>query len=223
MCGRFDRHRPVADFAVVVDGLVAGGSESLAPSYNIAPSQPAVVVCASDIGPRAQVLQWGLAPAWAKKSNIPRPVNARAETLSQKPMFREAFRSGRCLVLCDGYYEWQVLSDGTKQPFHLSLVDGGPFVLAGLWAYNTLLSEKPLASFCVITTAANETCRAIHPRMPVILDGDHHRQWLETSPLTLDTAGAMLRACEKPMRLTPVSRFVNNPANNGPQCATPVA
>ena len=218
MCGRFDRHRPVADFAGLVDGLMLDGSEPLAPSYNIAPSQSAVTVCASDAGPRVRGLQWGLAPEWAKSQKIPRPINARAETLAQKPMFREAFRSGRCLVLCDGYYEWQTRSDGTKQPFHIALADAGPFFLAGLWARNTMLSEEPLTSFCIITTIASESCRAIHPRMPAILDHDHHHRWLGTSPLTPDTAGAMLGPSKKPMRLTAVSRFVNNPANNDSQC-----
>ena len=105
MCGRFDRHRPVADFIEAVDGLILDGSEPAPPSYNIAPSQRALVVCGSESGPVVRALHWGLVPAWVKTPKMVRPINARAETVAQKPMFRDAFKVSRCLVLCDGYYE----------------------------------------------------------------------------------------------------------------------
>ncbi|HCX86756.1 MAG TPA: hypothetical protein DG761_01885 [Gammaproteobacteria bacterium] len=224
MCGRFDRHRTVAGFLEVIDApdLPGQDTDPVAPSYNIAPSQQAAAVCVTDTGPRLAPLTWGFVPAWAKNPRMPRPINARAETLAQKPMFRDGFRTRRCLVLCDGYYEWQRRADGSKQPFHITLEDGAPFVMAGLWARNTTLTAEVIESFCVITTEASEFCREIHPRMPLILERTHHQEWLKASSLDLDTATAMLETCPQPLHLSPVSRFVNSPANDGPECISPI-
>ena len=223
MCGRFDRHRPVSDFLEVIDApdLIVQ-DDSVAPSYNVAPSQQAAVVCATDTGPSLRPLTWGFVPAWAKDLKMPKPINARAETLGQKPMFREGFRASRCLVLCNGYYEWRRDADGSKQPFHITLEDGAPFVMAGLWAQNTTLTAEVIESFCVITTEASEFCRDVHPRMPVILQRTHHREWLKASSLDLDAATAMLTNYSQPLHLAPVSRFVNSPANDSPQCISPI-
>ena len=223
MCGRFDRHRPVSDFLEVIDApdLIVQ-DDSVAPSYNVAPSQQAAVVCATDTGPRLTPLTWGFVPAWAKDLKMPKPINARAETLGQKPMFRDGFRASRCLVLCDGYFEWQRQADGAKQPFYITPEDGTPFVMAGLWAQNTTLTAEAIESFCVITTEASEFCRDVHPRMPVILERTHHREWLKASSLDLDAATAMLTSYSQPLHLAPVSRFVNSPANDSPQCISPI-
>ena len=223
MCGRFDRHRPVSDFLEVIDApdLIVQ-DDSVAPSYNVAPSQQAAVVCATDTGPRLTPLTWGFVPAWAKDLKMPKPINARAETLGQKPMFRDGFRASRCLVLCDGYFEWQRQADGAKQPFYITPEDGTPFVMAGLWAQNTTLTAEVIESFCVITTEASEFCRDVHPRMPVILQRTHHREWLKASSLNLDAATAMLTNYSQPLHLAPVSRFVNSPANDSPQCISPI-
>ena len=225
MCGRFDRHRPVSDFLKVIDApdLIVQSNDSVAPSYNVAPSRAAAVVCATDTGPGLRSLTWGFVPAWAKNPKMPKPINARAETLGQKPMFRDGFRASRCLVLCDGYFEWQRHADGTKQPFYITLEDGAPFVMAGLWAHNTTLTAQPIESFCVITTEASEFCRDIHPRMPMILDRTHHQEWLKASSLDLDTATAILRPISQRLRSSPVSRFVNSPANDSPQCISPIS
>ena len=224
MCGRFDRHQPVAEFLEVIDApdLIIRDADPVAPSYNIAPSQQAAVVCATDTGPRLTPLTWGFVPAWAKDLKMPKPINARAETLGQKPMFRDGFRASRCLVLCNGYYEWRRDADGSKQPFHITLEDGAPFVMAGLWAQNTTLTAEVIESFCVITTEASEFCRDVHPRMPVILQRTHHREWLKASSLDLDAATAMLTNYSQPLHLAPVSRFVNSPANDSPQCISPI-
>jgi putative SOS response-associated peptidase YedK len=225
MCGRFDRHRPVSDFLEVIEApdLIVQSADSVAPSYNVAPSREAAVVCTTDTGSRLKALTWGFVPAWAKDPKLPKPINARAETLGQKPMFRDGFRASRCLVFCDGYFEWQRQSDGTKQPFYITLEDGAPFVMAGLWARNTTLTAQPIESFCVITTEASEFCSNIHPRMPMILDRAHHQEWLKASSLDLDTATAMLRPSLQRLRLSPVSRFVNSPANDSPQCISPIS
>jgi len=225
MCGRFDRHRPVTDFLEVIGipGLVFGEDHSVAPSYNVAPSREAMTVCAGDAGPAPKALVWGFTPAWAKDPKMPKPINARAETVAEKPMFRDGFRASRCLVLCDGYYEWQRQADGTKQPFYLAVEDGAPFLMAGLWARNTTLAAAPVESFCVITTEANESCRQVHPRMPLILNPEHHETWLNPSSLDLDAAIEMLQPTTNVMRLSAVSRFVNSPANDSPQCIAPIS
>ena len=225
MCGRFDRHRPVTDFLDVIGipDLVAGQDEPVASSYNVAPSREAIAVCAGDAGPALKALVWGFAPAWAKNPKMPKPINARAETVAEKPMFRDGFRSSRCLVLCDGYYEWQRQADGTKQPFYLTVEDGAPFLMAGLWARNTTLAATPVESFCVITTEANASCRHLHPRMPLILTPEHHETWLDASSLDLDIAAEMLRPPANAMRLFAVSRFVNSPNNDSPQCIAPIS
>ena len=225
MCGRFDRHRPVTDFLEVIGipELVAGQDEPVAPSYNVAPSRKAMVVCVVDAGPTLKDLVWGFAPAWAKNPKMPKPINARAETVAQKPMFRDGFRTSRCLVLCDGYYEWQRQADGTKQPFYLTVEGGAPFLMAGLWARNTTLGAAPVESFCVITTEANESCRDLHPRMPLILSPEHHETWLYVSSLDLDTATEMLRPPSNAMRMSAVSQFVNSPSNDSDQCIAPIS
>ena len=225
MCGRFDRHRPVTDFLEVIGipGLVFGEDHSVAPSYNVAPSREAMTVCAGDAGPAPKALVWGFTPAWAKNPKMPKPINARAETVAEKPMFRDGFRASRCLVLCDGYYEWQRQADGTKQPFYLTVEDGAPFLMAGLWARNTTLAAAPVESFCVITTEANASCRQVHPRMPLILNREHHEAWLNPSSLDLDTAIEMLQPTTNVMRLSAVSRFVNSPNNDSPQCIAPIS
>ena len=224
MCGRFDRHQPVAEFLALIDApdLIVRDADPVAPSYNVAPSQQATVVCATDTGPRLTPLTWGFVPAWVKNPKMPRPINARTETLVQKQMFRDAFRTSRCLVLCNGYYEWRRNADGSKQPFHITLDDGAPFVMAGLWAQNTTLTGEVIESFCVITTEASEFCRDVHPRMPVILERTHHREWLKASSLDLDAATAMLTNYSQPLHLAPVSRFVNSPANDSPQGISPI-
>jgi len=212
----------VADFIEAVDGLTLDEPESAPPSYNIAPSQRALIVRGSELGPVVRALHWGLVPAWAKTSKMVRPINARAETVAEKPMFRDAFKVSRCLVLCDGYYEWQLRPDGSKQPYRLALEGSAPFVMAGLWARNTRFTAEPLETFCIVTTQASSRCNDIHPRMPVILDREHHQQWLDRSLQSLSAIVAMLRPYEKDLSVTPVSRIVNSPANNGPQCIAPL-
>lgn len=212
----------MADFIEAVDGLTLDEPESAPPSYNIAPSQRALIVRGSELGPVVHALHWGLVPAWAKTSKMVRPINARAETVAEKPMFRDAFKVSRCLVLCDGYYEWQLRPDGSKQPYRLALEGSAPFVMAGLWARNTRFTAEPLETFCIVTTQASSRCNDIHPRMPVILDREHHQQWLDRSLQSLSAIVAMLRPYEKDLSVTPVSRIVNSPANNGPQCIAPL-
>jgi len=131
---------------------MAEGIDPLPLSYNIAPSQAALVVRHQTGAHRVDSLTWGLVPGWMKEPGKIRPINARAETIHQKPMFRDAFRYQRCLVLCDGYYEWKKLTNGRKQPYHLGRPDESPFVMAGLWSHNTHAASEGVETFCVITT-----------------------------------------------------------------------
>lgn len=218
MCGRFDRHRPVVEFGDVIDGLDFSDGDPAAPSYNVAPSQRATVACRTDSGVRLLDLTWGLVPSWLKREGLSKPINARAETLSDKPMFRDAFRGTRCLVLCDGYYEWRPEKTGGKQAYYITTVDNDPFVMAGIWAQNTNFDRTTIESFCVITTEANDSCREVHHRMPLILSCDKHKEWLSNRRLDSDTVAAVLKPSCQEMKLRPVSRYVNAPANNGPLC-----
>ena len=218
MCGRFDRHRPVAEFGDVIDGLDFSDDDPVAPSYNVAPSQRAAVACRTDAGVRLLDLTWGLVPTWLKREGFSKPINARAETLADKPMFRDAFRMTRCLVLCDGYYEWRSEKTGVKQPYYITTLDGNPFVMAGIWAQNANFDQTVIQSFCVITTEANDSCREVHHRMPLILNKTEHKEWLSDGRLDANTEAAIIQPSCQEMKLKPVSRYVNAPANNGPQC-----
>jgi putative SOS response-associated peptidase YedK len=130
VCGRFDRHSSLADFAHAIDGLLVVASEELSPSYNVAPSQRALVVRSTPEGRVASALVWGLVPSWVKKTKKNPPINARSETVKERPMFRRSFRTQRCLVLCNGYYEWQEKATGPKQPYYLQCPGATPFALA---------------------------------------------------------------------------------------------
>jgi len=218
MCGRFDRHRPVVEFGDVIDELDFSDGDPVAPSYNVAPSQKAAVACRTDSGIRLLDLTWGLVPSWLTREGFSKPINARAETVADKPMFRDAFRRARCLVLCDGYYEWRSEKAGVKQPYYITTINGDPFVMAGIWAQNTNFDKAMIESFCVITTEANDSCREVHHRMPLILEKNQHDKWLSNAKLDSDTAAVLLKPPRQEMKLRPVSRYVNAPANNGPQC-----
>ena len=223
MCGRCERHSTLSEFSKVVDGLVAEGTDPLPPSYNIAPSQAALIVRHETGARRVDPLTWGLVPGWMKETGKIRPINARAETIHQKPMFRAASRSQRCLVLCDGYYEWKTLSNGRKQPYHLGRTDKSPFVMAGLWSHNAHLATRGLETFCVITTPASGEAATIHHRMPVILPRAVQTQWLDPSVSKTKQIQELLMTSDTDLSVYPVSTFVNNPANNSVSCTVPYA
>ena len=222
MCGRFERHSALAEFSKVVEDLVVDGVDPLPPSYNIAPSQAALIVRHRDGAHRADALNWGLVPGWMKDSKKTRPINARAETIHEKPMFRDAFRRQRCLVLCDGYYEWKKLANGRKQPYHLSRADGSPFTLAGLWSQHMHLATGSIETFCVITTDASPGVSRVHSRMPVILPRAVQEVWLDPEVSKTDAVMDLLTADEVDLSICPVSTFVNSPANNSARCVAPV-
>jgi putative SOS response-associated peptidase YedK len=221
MCGRFTLTSPVQ---AVASQFSLPGLPAFEPRYNIAPTQPvAAVRAAGEAMVRSLVvLQWGLIPFWAKDSEVgARLINARSETVAEKPAFREAFRRRRCLVLADGFYEWQK-QDGGKQPFYIHLRDGCPFAFAGLWErWNG--PEGPIESCTLLTTQPNELMRPLHNRMPVILEPKDYDLWIDPGIRQTDLLLPLLYPYPaEQMAAFPVSRRVNNPDNDDPQCVVPL-
>lgn len=210
MCGRFAFYSPSEATAALfgVDGALA-----VQPQYNIAPTQYVAAVRNNEAQQRELVmLRWGLVPFWAKDPSIGnRMINARAETVAEKPSYRAAFKHRRCVVLADGFYEWHRQGD-TKVPHFISLKSGGPFALAALWEnWKDKESDESLQSTTLITTAANEFMAPLHHRMPVILQPDTATEWLSGTADFLDNAAEKM----PPLRAWPVNRTVNNARNQG--------
>ena len=228
MCGRFTQRLSWAELHELMD--LIGPPRNLRPRYNVAPSQDVAVVRVADGGRNLSMLRWGLIPAWEKDPAIGyRLINARSETVAEKPSFRSAYRRRRCLIPADGFYEWQRLGK-IRQPWLFGLRDGAPFALAGLWERWTVpegaeltgsLAElgpgDPVETCTILTTAANETVAPVHGRMPVILPRDACDPWLAGEDVSL--------APYAPDAMTahPVSTLVNRPANDEPRCVEPVS
>lgn len=215
MCGRYTLIQPAA--AIASFGL--NEIPNLEPRYNIAPTQlvPAILQ-SSDHLRQFQNLRWGLIPFWAKEPSIgARLINARAETVSEKPSFRSAFRHRRCLIITDGFYEWQ-RQGSKKQPFYFRLQNGQPFAFAGLWEH-WKSSDTQITSCTIVTTQANEILRPIHDRMPVILNPKDYELWLDP---TYENSGQLQQLLQpyasEAMISYPVSTKVNSPSYNSPEC-----
>lgn len=184
------------------------------PRYNIAPTQPILAV-RDETPDRLEYLKWGLIPAWATDASIgSRMINARAETLEQKPAFKSLLRRRRCLIPADGFYEWKRNEDGSKTAMHVRLKDGKPFMFAGLWDRWRGPDGSEVPSCTIITTAPNALMRSIHDRMPAIVPPTRLRDWLE-GRAAQDVLGPYPA---DDMEATPVSRTVNNPRNESPDC-----
>jgi putative SOS response-associated peptidase YedK len=223
MCGRFTLRTPatVLTQRLLFDLDIQDVPDDLAPRFNIAPTQSVAVVRELEEGERCfNWLRWGLIPSWAKDPAIGnRTINARAETVAEKPAFRSAFRRRRCLVLADGYYEWR--KEGkNKQPFYIRMRDEGPFAFAGLWErWSPGANAEPLETCTLITTDANELTRPIHDRMPVILSPDDFATWIDPDLDDRDELLPLLRPYDSAaMRADPVSKHVNNAKHDDPEC-----
>jgi len=192
---------------------------TLEPRYNIAPTQlvPTVLRLPKQSDRGLHLLRWGLIPSWAKDSAIgARLINARAETAAEKPSFRSAFRQRRCLIVADGFYEWQ-RQERKKQPFYFRLQDGQPFAFAGLWEHWEAPDGEAIESCTILTTEANEVLLPIHDRMPVILDPKDYDLWVDPAVQKPELLQGLLRPYQsKAMTSYAVSARVNNPANNSP-------
>lgn len=220
MCGRFAIFSPVQQL-IAAFGLSAAPDE-LPPRYNAAPGQRLPVVVASGAERRCGLMRWGLVPSWADDPEIgKRMINARAETLSEKPSFKNALRRRRCLVPADGFYEWKK-SGGAKVPHYLALRAGGPMALAGLWE-RWDGADAPLYTFTIVTTAPNAVVAALHRRMPVILARECWDRWLGDPPPAPEELSELLGpAPDDWLQAHPVSRAVNSPAADGPELIEPV-
>ncbi|MEJ2707607.1 MAG: SOS response-associated peptidase [Anaerolineales bacterium] len=227
MCGRFTLTVDASQLQKTFPWLQIppGAQEGIQARYNIAPSQPVAVV-PNDGEKRLDFFTWGLIPSWAKDPKIGnRMINARGETLAEKPAFRAAFRRRRCLILADGFYEWKKIPGQTaKIPTYIRMKTQEPFAFAGLWESWYSPDGSQILSTTIITTTPNELLGDIHNRMPVILQEEHYSLWLdpdEKDPGELNHVLGPYPA--ENMTAYPVSRLVNSPANESPHCIAPVA
>ncbi|OGC00520.1 MAG: hypothetical protein A3G35_13730 [candidate division NC10 bacterium RIFCSPLOWO2_12_FULL_66_18] len=221
MCGRFSLGTPATSLVAQFNLF---GVPAWAPRYNIAPTQqaPTVVKAASQLARQFKMHRWGLIPPWAKDPGIgSQLINARAETVAIKPAFRKAFRERRCLILADGFFEWQ-RRGRHKQPFHIRMRDGRPFAFAGLREYWEGPEGPGIDSCTILTTTTNELVGALHDRMPVILAPQDYDLWLDPGIREAERLQSLLHAYpSEEMAAYPVSTRVNNPANDSPECVEP--
>jgi putative SOS response-associated peptidase YedK len=216
MCGRFVRHTKPSVYATLFEvDSVPGG-----PSYNIAPTQPVAAVRMQDDHRACALLRWGLVPSWSKDG---KPfINARGETVATKPTFRGPFKRHRCLILADGYYEWKATGGKVKQPYYYHLRDDKPFAFAGLWdQWNG--PEGAVETCGIITTEANELAKAVHDRMPVILNAETGAAWLDPQADAADLQNLLRPYAGGDLDVYPVSTRVNSPRNHGPELIQPLA
>jgi len=218
MCGRYSLAVP--DPGAIRGRFGVGESVEVRRRYNVAPGDDVLAVTTDREGaPRGELLRWGLVPPWAKSPNIGlKMINARLETAPERPVFRRSFERFRCLIVADGFYEWQPMAAGPKQPFHVTRRDGAPFAFAGLWSIWRREDATKLRTCTILTRAANSAISALHDRMPVILAPDAERAWLEigASADSLNEILAGLPADETALR--PVSLAVNDARYDGPEC-----
>ncbi|MFO7895209.1 MAG: SOS response-associated peptidase [Longimicrobiales bacterium] len=219
MCGRFslgvDTDRLIAEFGITTV------AEPHQPRYNLAPTQPVPAVVRGDDGLRLGALRWGLVPYWADDPSIgSRMINARSETVAEKPAFREPFRHRRCWVLADGFYEWQEEA-GQKVPVHFHRPGREPFAFAGLWD-RWGDGDDRVVSCTLLTTEPNEAVRPVHDRMPVILPTEDRDRWLDpdADPAALER---LLAPYPGPLGAHRVSTRVNSPANDDPSLIEPIS
>lgn len=236
MCGRFARFSPAHVFRMLFQ---LEEFLELPPQYNISPGQDIYAVRgivirdeqAKKAAPKADITEvsfkkevapfrWGLIPFWSKDPDIGnRMINSRSETVAEKPSFRKAFKSQRCLIPADGFYEWQKVDDGPKQPYYIHMKDKKPFALAGIWDKWKNPEGGTIESCSILTTEPNAVLKPIHKRMPVIVNPKKYDFWLNPTIEDIDDLKELLKPYDtKVMEAYPISRYVNSPENKGEKC-----
>lgn len=220
ICGRYTLRRTADEVAAAFDASPLEELDWSGPRYNIAPTQTALFVRGGDgAGRELASGRWGLVPFWVDEpEDFPTLINARSETAADKPAFRDAFRKRRCLVPCDGFYEWQAQNGGPKQPFHIRLEDDRPFAFAGLWErWGEQGGDEGFRSYTILTTDASDLVASVHDRQPVILEPGDYDRWMDPGTEKADLT-ALLEPIEPVgLELQPISRLVNDPSNDGPE------
>ena len=222
MCGRFSQQRPASELAEIFAAEPLGDDPG--PRYNVAPTDEALVVVQRGEQRAITAYRWGLIPHWADAAKVgSRMFNARAETLTDSPAFRDAFRRKRCLVPVDGFYEWH--REGTRrQPFAIARADGRPLALAGLWSgWREPAGERVIRTFTIITTVPNDQMAGLQDRMPVVVPEAAWARWLD--PAVHETGemfGLFEPSDEIELRIWPVRPLVNNVRNDGPELFEPL-
>lgn len=216
MCGRFTLTANIEQLMSRFDIESFLFEDEYAPNYNIAPSQSVVAVIHDGKINKMGFLKWGLIPPWAKEEKIGnKMINARAETIAEKPSYRNAFRRKRCLIPADSFYEWKRNEDGTKTPMRITLQSGELFSMAGLWEQWNSPEGASIFTCTVITTAANSLMSDIHDRMPVILKPQDEKVWLNHSMSSQKSLSDLLKPFDPDlMEAYEVSSLVNSPKNN---------
>ena len=225
MCGRYTLSASPQDIVDEFSGEIEflgldelNAAYEWQPRYNIAPSQYSLVAASMEKIPRLTFMRWGLVPHWAKDEKIGyKMINARAETVAEKPAFRGAFRHKRCLVFATGYYEW-VKQDGAKQAIYVTPNNNRTIAFAGLWEHWITPDQSELFSYTIITTDANADLESLHHRMPVVLSSNNFSSWLASDTSSKDALSLLRSSPSDTFSVTPVSNYVNSPRNEGPKC-----
>lgn len=231
MCGRYNL---IATGQQIMDHFNLLSLPAHKPDYNIPPGQNIIAVVQLEDGSNGAVnLHWGLIPSWSKDRAISSHlINARAETLTEKPSFKNAYRHRRCLIPATGFFEWQstgrasslpasdihtIPGDKRKQPYHIHRLDHALFAFAGVWEYWEH-DQETVYSCAIITTAANDKIAPIHDRMPVIIAPDDYNHWLAKKTAVVEMADFLAADAYRGMQITPISTRVNNPLHNDESC-----
>jgi putative SOS response-associated peptidase YedK len=223
MCGRYRLSRRKQILEEHFDSV--SGEEDWTPRYNIAPTQPVPIIRQHPREPvrEMSLVRWGLIPSWSKDSSTAaKMINARSETVSTLPAFRDAMKSRRCIIPADGFYEWQKKGK-TKQPYCFEVNDGKLFAFAGIWDRWKNPSGDMVETCSILTTTPNAVTSAVHDRMPVILDPEGYDLWLDPGMKNVNTASELLKPYDaRSMRCYPVATRVNHVANDDEGCSAPV-
>jgi putative SOS response-associated peptidase YedK len=221
MCGRYAIAGP--DPSQLRSRFPVGESVEIRRRFNVAPTDEVLTVTTTREGePRGELLRWGLVPHWAKDPGLgAKMINARAETVAEKPAFRDAFARRRCLIVADGFYEWQRREGARPQPMWITRADGAPFAFAGVWAIWHGPDERVLRTCSIVTTRANDALAPIHDRMPVILAPETEADWLDPAAPPELLHELLAPAPDREVAWRPVGFAVNDVRNDTPECLAP--